>query len=138
MSRSVHVPAEIFDSLRYGFAQVAIIPTPLGDAVHVSGQVAWDADRNVVGAGDIGRQLEKSLENLAVALASVGAKLDQVGALRLYIKHSHIHEAEAISGALKMMFGDNPPCATWIGVPSLANDEFLVEVEPSMVFLARK
>jgi len=138
MSRSVHVPAEIFDSLRYGFAQVAIIPTPLGDAVHVSGQVAWDADRNVVGAGDIGRQLEKSLENLAVALASVGAKLDQVGALRLYIKHSHIHEGAAISGALKMMFGDNPPCATWIGVPSLANDEFLVEVEPSMVFLARK
>jgi enamine deaminase RidA (YjgF/YER057c/UK114 family) len=138
MSRSVHVPAGIFDSRPYGFAQVAIIPTPFGDAVHVSGQVAWDADRNIVGAGDIGRQLEKSLQNLAVALASVGAKLDQVGALRLYIRQSHIHEAKAISGALKAMFGDNPPCATWIGVPSLANDEFLVEVEPSMVFLARE
>src|SRR2546428_14187238 len=114
MSRSVHVPAGVFDSLRYGFAQVAIIPTPAGDAVHVSGQVAWDADRNVVGAGDVGRQLRKSLENLAAALASVGAKLDQVGALRLYIKLSHIHEGEAISRALKAMFGDNPPCATWI------------------------
>ena len=83
MSRSVHVPAGIFDSRPYGFAQVAIIPTPFGDAVHVSGQVAWDAARNIVGAGDVGRQLEKSLQNLAVALASVGAKLDQVGALRL-------------------------------------------------------
>ena len=137
MTRSVYVPAEIFDSRRYGFAQVAIISTPAGDAVHVSGQVAWDAERNIVGIGDVGRQLRKSLENLATALASVGAKLDDVGALRLYIKQSHIHEGEAISNALKAVFGDNPPCASWIGVPSLANEEFLIEVEPSMVFLPR-
>jgi len=137
MSRRVHSPTGIFNSLHYGFAQVVVIPTPFGDTVHVSGQVAWDADRKVVGAGDIGRQLRKSLENLAVALASVGAKLDQVGALRLYIKQSHMHEGEAISGALRAMFGDDPPCATWIGVPGLANDEFLVEVEPSVVYLPK-
>ena len=94
MSRSVKVPAGIFDSLSLGFAQVEVV-------------------------------------------ASVGAKLDQVGALRLYIKQSHIHESKAISGALAAMFGENPPCATWIGVASLANDEFLVEVEPSMVFLCK-
>jgi enamine deaminase RidA (YjgF/YER057c/UK114 family) len=138
MSRSVHVPSELFDSRRHGFAQVAVVRTPDGDAVHVSGQVAWDADRNIVGAGDIGRQLRQSLENLSIALASVGARLDQVGALRLYIKQSHMHEGDAISRALKAVFGDNPPCATWIGVPCLANDEFLVEVEPSVVFLARE
>ncbi|HTE35322.1 MAG TPA: RidA family protein [Reyranella sp.] len=103
--------------------------------VHVSGQVAWDAEQRIVGAGDIGRQLEKSLENLAAALESVGASLDQVGALRLYIKQSHMHEGKAISGALRAMFGDTPPCSTWIGVPSLADEDFLVEVEPSPVFL---
>lgn len=138
MSRSVHVPAGIFDGLQYGFAQVAIVPTPFGDAVHVSGQVAWDADQNIVGAGDIGRQLEKSLENLGIALASVGATLDQVGALRLYIKQSHMHEGKAIGSALKAAFGDKPPCSTWIGVPSLADEEFLIEVEPSVVFLERR
>ncbi|HUH83899.1 MAG TPA: RidA family protein [Stellaceae bacterium] len=138
MKRSVHVPAGIFPSRHHGFAQVAVVPTPFGDAVHVSGQVAWDAERNIVGAGDIARQLEKSLENLAIALASVGARLDQVGALRLYIRQSHINEGKAISGALRAVFGDNPPCATWIGVPSLADDEFLIEVEPSVVFLPRE
>lgn len=135
MSRSVHVPAGIFDSRPYGFAQVTIVPTPFGNAVHVSGQVAWDAEQRIFGGGDIGRQLEKSLENLAVALESVGATLDQVGALRLYIKQSHMHEGKAISAALRATFGDNPPCSTWIGVPSLADDDFLVEVEPSPVFL---
>jgi enamine deaminase RidA (YjgF/YER057c/UK114 family) len=137
MSRSIHVPAGIVDSRRYGFAQVAIISMPSGDAVFVSGQVAWDADRNIVGIGDVGRQLRKSLENLAAALESVGGKLDDVGALRLYIKQSHIHEGEAISDVLKDVFGDNPPSASWIGVASLANEEFLIEVEPSMVFVLR-
>lgn len=137
MSRTVHVPTGVFDSRPYGFAQVAIVPTPFGNAVHVSGQVAWDADQNIVGAGDIGRQLEKSLENLAVALGSVGATLDQVGALRLYIKQSHMHEGKAISRALKAMFGDQPPCSTWIGVPNLADDEFLIEVEPAPVFITK-
>lgn len=135
MTRTVHVPAGLFDSRPYGFAHVAVVPTPFGDVVHVSGQVAWDADRRIVGAGDIGRQLEKSLENLATALASVGATLDQVGSLRLYIKQSHMHEGKAIGGALKAAFGDRLPCSTWIGVTSLAVEDFLIEVEPSPVFL---
>jgi enamine deaminase RidA (YjgF/YER057c/UK114 family) len=135
MNRTIHVPAGIFDSRPYGFAQVAIVPTPFGNTVHVSGQVAWDAEQRIVGAGDIGRQLEKSLENLAAALESVGASLNQVGALRLYIKQSHMHEGYAISSALKAAFGDTPPCSTWIGVPNLADDDFLIEVEPSPVFL---
>jgi enamine deaminase RidA (YjgF/YER057c/UK114 family) len=137
MSRAVHVPEGIFDSRAFGFAQVVTVTTPLGDAVHVAGQVAWDADRKIVGLGDIGKQLAKSLENLAAALATVGARLDQVGALRLYIKQSHMHEGKAISAALKAAFGDTPPCATWIGVPRLADEEFLIEVEPSVVFLPR-
>jgi enamine deaminase RidA (YjgF/YER057c/UK114 family) len=135
MSRSIQVPASLFDSRQYGFAQVAIVVTPAGRVVHVSGQVAWDADRNIVGRGDVGRQLEKSLENLGLALRSVGAVLDQVGSLRIYIKQSHIREGEAISKVLRSVFGDNPPCSTWIGVPSLADDDFLVEVEPAPVLL---
>jgi len=132
--RSTPVPVGLFDSRTHGFAQVAVLPTPAGDVVHVSGQVAWDADRNIVGPGDVGLQLKKSLENLAVALATVGATLNDVGSLRLYMKQSHMHESKAISGALKTMFGETLPCATWIGVPCLANEAFLVEVEPSAVF----
>jgi enamine deaminase RidA (YjgF/YER057c/UK114 family) len=138
MNREARVPAGLFDGRPYGFSQVTVVPTPFGEAVYVSGQVAWDADRTIVGAGDIGRQLAKSLENLASALASAGASLDQVGALRLYIKQSHMHESKAIGDTLKRVFGDNVPCSTWIGVTSLAREEFLIEVEPSTVFLSRR
>ena len=36
------------------------------------------------------------------------------------------------------MFGDNLPCSTWIGVTGLAVEDFLIEVEPSVVFLPKK
>ena len=133
--RSLVVANGLFDSRPYGLAQVTVVATPLGRAVHVSGQVAWDADQNIVGPGDIGLQLEKSLDNLAAALASVGARLEQVGALRLYIRQSHMGEGRAISAVLRARFGDDPPCSTWIGVTSLADERFLIEVEPSVVFL---
>jgi enamine deaminase RidA (YjgF/YER057c/UK114 family) len=116
MSRSIHAPSALFDSLKFGFAQVSVVATPCGDAIHVSGQVAWDAERNIVGENVIGHQLQKSLENLSAALSSV-------------------HEGAAISKVLKAVFGNRPPCTTWIGVPSLAREEFLIEVEPSVVFV---
>lgn len=137
MTRSMKIPTELFDSRKFGFAQVAVTSSPFGQMVHISGQVAWDSNGNIVGTGDIGRQLEKSLENLSVALASVGARLDDVGSLRIYIRQTHLHQGDAISRALKAAFGDNPPCTTWIGVTSLARDEFLIEIEPSIVFLPR-
>jgi enamine deaminase RidA (YjgF/YER057c/UK114 family) len=135
MTRSLHVPAGLFDSRGYGFAQVTVVRTPFGRSVHVAGQVAWDADGKIVGPGDIGRQLAKSLENVGAALSTVGASLDQVGAFTLFIKQSHMKEGKAIASALKAAFGDNLPCSTWIGVSGLAREEFLVEVEPSVVFL---
>jgi enamine deaminase RidA (YjgF/YER057c/UK114 family) len=135
MSRTTLAPEGIFESRPFGFAQVTVVATPFGRSVHVAGQVAWDADRKLVGAGDIGRQLTKSLENVATALALVGATLDQVGAFTLYIKQSHMKEGKAIADALKAAFGEKLPCSTWIGVTGLAREEFLVEVEPSVVFL---
>lgn len=135
MSRTILAPEGLFDSRPFGFAQVTVVHTPFGRSVHVAGQVAWDADRNIVGPADIGRQLAKSLENVATALGSVGATLAQVGALTLYIKQSHMKEGKAIADALKSAFGDALPCSTWLGVTGLAREEFLVEVEPSVVFL---
>lgn len=135
MTRTLPAIPSLFDSRAFGFAQVAVMATPAGRMVHIAGQVAWDAERNIVGRGDIGRQLQKSLENLGLALASVGATLDDIGALRLYIREDCMDEGRTISEGLKKVFGGTPPCTTWIGVRRLADEAFLIEVEPSPVLL---
>jgi 2-iminobutanoate/2-iminopropanoate deaminase len=125
-------PPELFDSMQYGFAQMTVAPA-LQKTVHLSGQVAWDKERNIVGKGDMYSQVLQSLANIETALTYVGGNRQNIVSMRLYIKYSHISEGKAISTALKEFFGDEPPCTTWIGVPGLANEDFLLEIEPTIV-----
>jgi len=125
-------PPELFDSRPAGFSQV-VVSTGGCQHVHMSGQVAWNAEREIVGPDDMYRQMMQSLDNIRVGLRYTPATMEDVVALRIYIKHSHIHESDAVSRALHETFGDRLPSSTWIGVPSLAKDEFLVEIEPTIV-----
>lgn len=129
MERRTINPPDLFDSVQYGFSQILVTP-PGGTTVHMSGQVAWDAQQQIVGKGDMGAQVAQSLRNVERALAHAGATLRDVVSLRIYIRYSHIGESAAISAGLRQFFGDDPPCATWIGVPGLAHEDFLIEIEP--------
>ena len=55
------------------FSQVVVVRTGATRTIYVSGQVSVDADNNVVGPGDLGRQTQVALENLSKALAAAGA-----------------------------------------------------------------
>ena len=125
-------PPELFDSRPYGFSQMVVTPSG-ARMIHMSGQVAWNAQEEIAGKDDLYAQVVQSLRNIETALRHVDATLDNVVALRIYIKQSHMHVPNAVSRGLKEVFGENLPCATWIGVPTLANEEFLVEIEPTVV-----
>lgn len=125
-------PPELFDSRPGGFSQI-VVSSGEARQVHMSGQVAWNAEREIVGPGDLYLQAIQSLENIRTGLSYTPATMDDVVALRIYIKHSHIQQGDAISRALRETFGDQLPCSTWIGVPSLAKEEFLVEIEPTII-----
>jgi enamine deaminase RidA (YjgF/YER057c/UK114 family) len=125
-------PPDLFDSRPFGFSQMVVADAGR-QVVHMSGQVAWTPERKIVGSNDLHAQVVQSLRNIERALLHVGASLEDVHALRIYIKLSHIGRPEDITRGLIDVFGDRLPCATWIGVPRLANEEFLVEIEPSAV-----
>jgi len=132
LSKHVINPPELFDSVQFGFSQIVVSPAG-GRLVHMSGQVAWDEQRAIVGRGDLRAQVMQSLRNVETGLRLAGATLADVVALRIYIKYSHMGESGAVREGLQQFFGADPPCATWIGVPGLASEEFLVEIEPVAV-----
>lgn len=137
MNKQVINPPELFDSVQYGFSQIVVSP-PGGRLIHMSGQVAWDAQRQIVGSSDLRAQVMQSLRNIETGLRLAGATLADVVALRIYIKQSHMGESGAIREGLQHFFGVEPPCATWIGVPELANEGFLVEIEPVAIVYERR
>lgn len=127
-------PPEFFDSLQHGFSQIVIAEGKR--TAYFSGQVAWDASKQIVGKGDFAAQVEKSFENLQTAVRLAGGTMSHVAALRIYIFYAKLADGEdvAVSTALKKYFpGDSPPVSTWIGVYSLANPDFLIEIEATAV-----
>ena len=125
-------PPELFDSEPVGFSQIVVAQR--GDhSIHMSGQVAWNAKREVIGPGDLYMQVLQSLRNIEIGLQYTDATLSNVVSLRIYIRASHISDSASVTRALKEVFAENQPCATWIGVPTLAQEEFLVEIEPTII-----
>lgn len=127
MPKTTINPPQLFNSLQYGFSQ--IVTSTGGRTVYLSGQVAWNEHEEIVG-DDLGTQMRQALRNVASAVQIAGGKLSDVVSMRIYFVDTQKDETESISEALLEYFkDDNPPATTWLGVPCLANDAFLVEVE---------
>ncbi len=127
MPREVINPDNLFNSLQYGFSQIAI-----GQGsrfVTVSGQVGWDEHEQIIDQTNLGQQMLKALSNLELAMQAVNGSLDDILLLHIYIVESAMTDSTAIREALKQCFPASPPASSWIGVPRLANPDFLVEVE---------
>lgn len=127
MTRQSINPPELFNSTDFGFSQIA-----MGQGSHVvtiSGQVGWDKDRTIVGAGDLGVQFDLALENLKIAMQAASGSLDDILLLHIYIIQAAQDDLAPISAGLKKHFPNNPPATSWIIVARLANPDFLVEVE---------
>ena len=50
-----------------------VVDVPAGRTLYISGQVAFDAEGNVVGKGDVRAQTEQVFRNLEIALKSAGS-----------------------------------------------------------------
>ena len=124
--KTIHNPPELFNSTQYGFSQV--VASSGGRTVRMSGQVAMDADENVLG-GTIGEQMPHAMRNVEIALAAGGARLDDVVSMTIYFRADRIHETSAISETLRTFFPEKPPATSWIGVVTLSREAFLVELE---------
>ena len=113
-----------------GYSHVAIVAA--GNQIHVAGQVAFNAEGQLVGKGDVGAQAEQVYTNLGAALAAAGASLRDVFKLVTYVVNLTPEKAAAVRAVRMKYLGDGPyPASTMVGVTSLVNPDLLVEIEVS-------
>jgi enamine deaminase RidA (YjgF/YER057c/UK114 family) len=97
--------------------------------VFVAGQVADDAEGRLVAAGDLAAQARQAFANVGRALAAAGARPTDVARITIYVVgHRHEYLAD-ISAARIAVFGDHKPADTIVGVETLAEPGYLIEVE---------
>jgi len=121
-------PPSLYNSVPFGFSHAAIQTG--ARTVHLAGQVAWDAECNVVGEGDLARQVEVALANLSAVLAEVGAGPEDLVRMRTYIVDNTPEKLGVVVGAINAFYaGAVPAPNTVVGVSGLALPNFLVEIE---------
>ena len=110
-----------------GFPMNQAVVEPEGRRVHLTGQVAWDKDLNVLHPGDAGAQTRVALHNIEQVLACVGGRLDDIVSLTTY--YVRAEDKPAITAARAAVFKkDFGPAATGVQVAGLWDDALLVEL----------
>lgn len=110
-----------------GYSQVVI--SRGSQTIYVAGQVAIDADGNVVAPGDVVGQARQAFANLRAALEAAGASISDVAKVTWYVVGYDSALLPALAAARVEVFGAHEPASTLVGVSALARPGFLVEVE---------
>ena len=121
-------PRTLFPSLPLGFSQA--VASQGGKTIYLAGQTAWDAEQRIVGGMNLGEQTRQALRNIQIAVEAAGGTLADVVSMRIYVVNYQRADAGQVGEAIREFFPpDQPPASTWIGVASLAVEDFLIEVE---------
>jgi 2-iminobutanoate/2-iminopropanoate deaminase len=109
-----------------GYSHVVEVTGP-AKTIYVAGQIAFDKDGKVVGAGDMKAQAEQVFKNLQAALTAAGAKFSDVVKMNTYV--TDMEQAPAVREVRARYFGTTTPASTLVQVVKLARPELMIEVE---------
>ena len=99
----------------------------MGDLVLLAGTTATMPDGAIAGLGDPYAQTVQTIDNIASALARVGATLADVVRTRVYL--TDVSHFDGFARAHADAFGDVRPVNTTVIVAALADPRMLIEIE---------
>ncbi len=123
MARHIIQPKSVHSTAGVGYSHVA----RAGNTVYIAGQVALDANGNLVGKGDIEAQTHQAYANLKAILEEIGGSLDDIVKITTYLTDRS--QLDAFRRVRKRFLGDPFPPNTLLFVSGLAQTDYLVEIE---------
>lgn len=105
---------------------------PEGKTLHITGQVAWDQDGRLVGAGDVEAQMRKSFDNTIDILETVGGRLEDIVSMTIFfLDRDHLPVIQSVRA--EYFSSEAAPASIIIQTPGLVVPELLVELVPIAV-----
>jgi 2-iminobutanoate/2-iminopropanoate deaminase len=110
-----------------GGAYSSGVEAPSGRTIYVSGQVALDAEGNVVGEGDVKAQTEAVLEHVKTVVEEAGGGMEDIVKVTVFITdmglYDEIHEVR------RRYFEEPFPASSMVEVSALIDPRLLIEIE---------
>ncbi len=121
MAHEILTPKSVHPTRGYSHA------ARVGDLLFVAGQVAQDLEGRLVGAADFEAQAGQTFQNLTRILDEAGGRLSNIVKMTTYLTRAG--DIETFRAVRNTLFTEPMPPNTLVVVESLANPDFLIEIE---------
>lgn len=105
-----------------------------GDFLYISGMIAWDTDRKIVGVGDVKMQARQALKNMEAMLKADGGSFKSIVKITFYL--TDIRDKSAVWDVRKELFAGARPASTLVEVGHLVDPQALLEVD-AVAYMAK-
>jgi reactive intermediate/imine deaminase len=95
--------------------------------IYLSGQVALDADGNLVAPNDLRGQTEQVFENLTAILRANGATWDDVVKITTFV--TNLDDLDGMRQVRARYLPEEPPASTAVQIPALVLPDAVIEIE---------
>ncbi len=102
-----------------------------GEQVFISGLVPLGEDGAVLGINDPGEQARVVFRMILHYVEAAGGKMSDVVRLRIYV--TDMRHRPAVLAARREFFSGDFPCSTLVGVSTLVDPAFLVEIDADAI-----
>ena len=100
-----------------------------GRTIYLSGQVAFDKNRQIVGENDVVEQTRQVMRNLRSAVEAGGGKMTDIVQITTHVVKYDPAQLDDITGTIADYFSpDSFPTNTLVGVDSLSTGGLLIEI----------
>lgn len=106
-----------------------VINTEPGRMIFLSGQVAFDSDRNIVGENDVVAQTRQTMRNLKAAVETGGGQISDILQITTHVVDYDPKQLDDITSTIAEFF--EPKCLptnTLVGVSSLSTPGLMIEI----------
>ena len=106
-----------------------VITTGPGKLIFLSGQVAFDSDRNIIGEGDVVAQTRQTMRNLKSAVEIGGGEISDIVQITTHVVNYDPIQLDAVTGTIAEFFEpESLPTNTLVGINSLSTEGLLIEI----------
>jgi len=106
----------------------AVVTQGNGQTIYIGGQNSVRINNEVIGKGNLSKQVEQVLQNIEIILTECGASFENIIKLNIYVVAGQ-NVMEAFQASQKYFARMKPPVVTVVFVSGLGNPDFLIEIE---------
>lgn len=106
-----------------------VVTTEPGRMIFLSGQVAFDSNRHIIGENDVVAQTRQEMDNLKAAVETGGGHISDIVQLTTHVVDYDPRQLDDMTGTIAEFFEpDCLPTNTLVGIASLSTPGLLIEI----------